>query len=78
MSRREDLLWLLDVTRASIEETDSEKRAPLIGQMRAIVAELDSLADDGVVERNGLIDFQNALAKRRQSDPKLSGGAARK
>lgn len=66
MARLDDLNWLLEIVRSSIEESDPEKRAPLVAQMRAVSAEIDSLSAGDVGERNGLIDFQQELAKRRQ------------
>lgn len=76
MSRLDDLRWLRDVTRESIEVADEEKRAPLIAQMRAVLAELDSIgADAQDAERSGLVDFQAELAKRRQSASSSSGSA---
>lgn len=76
MSRLDDLRWLRDVTRESIEVADEEKRAPLIAQMRAVLAELDLLgADAHDSERSGLVDFQAELAKRRQSASSGSGSA---
>lgn len=70
-NRLSTLRWLYEVTRASIEEAPADKRSPLIGQMRAIAEEIAVLdADNNGVERNGLIDFTEALAERRQSTAK--------
>lgn len=68
MSRVEELTWLRDLTHESIEDAPIDKRAPLIAQHRAILAELEALGVGAVEpERNGLVDFQAELAKRRQS-----------
>jgi hypothetical protein len=77
MSRRTDLEWLLEIARESINDSEPEKRAPLIGQMRAITSELESLGGAESAEKGGLIDFQEALAKRRQSAATASGGTSR-
>ena len=70
-SRLRSLKWALDVTRESIEEADADKRSPLIGQYRALLAEIADLesADEpsGKGEVNGLVILQEELAKRRQS-----------
>lgn len=70
-SRLRSLKWALDVTRESIEEADADKRSPLIGQYRALLAEIADLesADEPLVEGevNGLVILQEELAKRRQS-----------
>lgn len=70
-SRLKSLKWALDVTRESIEEAEADKRSPLIGQYRALLAEIAELegADvpTGKVEVNGLVILQEELAKRRQS-----------
>lgn len=70
--RLDTLRWLYDVTQASIEEAPADKRSPLIGQMRAIAEEIAELESEsgGGGERNGLIDFTEALAERRQSTAK--------
>lgn len=69
MSRLDKLRDLEIVTLESIEEAPVDKRSPLIGQYRAILAEIADLdaGSGGEVETNGLIDFQAALAERRQS-----------
>lgn len=70
MSRLEKLRQLEEIAFESIEAADVDKRSPLIGQLRAILTEIEEIegASPGeVVESNGLIDFQAALAERRQS-----------
>lgn len=70
MDRLGKLRMLEEVTLESINEAPVDKRSPLIGQMRAIlaeIAELEGTRGGEVVESNGLIDFQAALAERRQS-----------
>lgn len=72
-SRQETLEWLYEVTRDSITDAPVDKRSPLIGQLRAITqepAELGAEKPSGEVERNGLIDFQTALAERGKPAPK--------
>lgn len=70
-SRLESLRWAIDVTRDSIEEAEADKRSPLIGQYRALLAEIAELesadvpAEKGRV--SGLVILQEELAKRRQS-----------
>lgn len=69
MSRLEKLLELEELTMEAIVSVDPDKRSPLIGQYRAIlleIAELESGVSE-VVESNGLIDFQAALAERRRA-----------
>lgn len=73
MARLDDLQRLYDLTWESLDEAPADKRSPLIGQMRAILAEIAELEGSGsgeVEETNGLIDFQSALAERRQSATK--------
>lgn len=67
-SRLEKLRELEEITRLSIDEAPVDKRSPLIGQLRAILVEIDELEGPSgeAVESNGLIDFQAEL-KRRQS-----------
>lgn len=65
MARIDDLRVLREITLESIKAADPEKRAPLIGQMRGVLAELADLGDGAGGERTGLIDFQEALAKRK-------------
>lgn len=70
MSRLEKLRDLEEITRESLDEAAADKRSPLIAQMRGILSEIAELEGSGggeVVESNGLIDFQAALAERRQS-----------
>lgn len=70
-SRLEALKWALDVARESIGEAEADKRSPLIGQYRALLAEIAELEDaNAAVEKgkvNGLVILQEELAKRRQS-----------
>jgi hypothetical protein len=59
-----------ELTLESLEEAPVDKRSPLIGQYRAIlaeIAELEGARGGEVVESNGLIDFQAALAERRRA-----------
>lgn len=69
MNRLEKLRDLEELTLGSIELSEPEKRSALIGQYRAILAEIAELdiGSGEEVETNGLIDFQAALAERRQS-----------
>lgn len=69
MSRLEKLRELEVFTLESLEESPVDKRSPLIAQYRAILSEIALLEGDAgeAVESNGLIDFQAALAERRQS-----------
>ena len=67
MSRLSDLEELRSILWDSIEETPPDKRAPLIAQLRGVLTEIAEAGGDAApVERNGLVDFQEALAKRRQ------------
>lgn len=73
MSRLDDLRRLYDLTWDSLADAPADKRSPLIGQMRGIlaeIAELEGSAGGESEETNGLIDFQSALAERRQSTAK--------
>lgn len=69
MGRLEKLRELEVFTLESLEESPVDKRSPLIAQYRAILSEIAALEGDAgeAVESNGLIDFQAALAERRQS-----------
>lgn len=68
MSRLEELDDLRRLLWESIEGTPPDKRAPLSAQLRGVLTEIAELGGDAApVERNGLVDFQEALAKRRQS-----------
>lgn len=72
MSRLDELKWALEVTKQSIGEADADKRSPLIGQYRALLAEVAELEggsaeSDGEGKVNGLVLLQEELAKRRQS-----------
>lgn len=74
MGRLEKLRELEVFTLDSLEESPVDKRSPLIAQYRAILSEIAALEGDAgeAVESNGLIDFQAALAERRQSAAKGS------
>ncbi len=66
-SRRDELLWLLDVVRESIMLAPPEKRAALVMQMRGLLAELGEMGENGDEQDSRLIDFQQALAARRDA-----------
>lgn len=70
MARIDDLRDLRELLWLSIREADAEKRAPLVNQMRGVLSELAELGDGAGGERTGLIDFQEALAERKQSAAK--------
>jgi hypothetical protein len=81
--RREVLEETLAVLRDSLTEAPADKRAPIAAQIRATLADLDSLppvagaAPGGpAAERTGLVDFQQRLAER-QSASKAARPAAR-
>lgn len=69
MDRLEKLRDIEALTLESIDDAPVDKRSPLIAQYRAILSEIAELESgtSEVVESNGLIDFQAALAERRQS-----------
>ena len=70
MSRIEKLRELEELTMEAIVSVDPDKRSPLIGQYRAILLEITEIEGDSsgkVVDSNGLIDFQAALAERRRA-----------
>ena len=72
MARLDELKWAAEVTKESIGEADADKRSPLIGQYRALLAEIAELeGESGVADEkrevNGLVILQEELAKRRQS-----------
>ncbi len=79
MDRLAELEWLLATTRESIEQSDPERRAPLIAQMRALTEDIEAAGGGEArpVERNGLIDFQEALAERKQPAAKGSRRSSR-
>lgn len=64
------LRWLYGVTKAAILGAPDDRKSALIAQLRGISEDIAALGGDSpkAVERNGLIDFQNALAERQQSD----------
>lgn len=73
MSRIEELKDLKKIVWDSISEAPAEKRGPLVAQYRAILQEIEAGSDPQQGEdRSGLIDFQEALDKRRQSAAKNS------
>lgn len=66
---------LLDATLQSIEYAESDKRAPLIREARALISELAGPAV--VVESKGgdsVVNFQDQLARRRSN----ASGAGRR
>ena len=75
VTRREELERLRDVLWSSLESAPVDKRAPLAGQLRQTLRELDELTvgngaavgDEGgeAQEGNGLVDFQSRLAQRQ-------------
>lgn len=70
MSRLDDLKWALGVARDSISEADPDKRSPLIGQYRALLADISEIEGEAPAEKgevNGLVILQEELAKRQQS-----------
>lgn len=71
---------LEELTLESIRAADPDKRSALIGQYRAILAELAELSGDVAasgsdVQRTGLSDFERRLAER-QSGAHASGRSA--
>ena len=63
---------LLDQALASIEGADCDKRAPLIREARALIAEIagpKAVETERVQEVDGVVNFQERLASRR-SKPK--------
>jgi len=78
MARLDDLEELRRLLWESIGETPPDKRAPLAAQLRGVLAEITELGGDAApVERNGLVDFQQALAQRQQSKASGSRSASR-
>lgn len=80
-SRLEKLEWALTITKDSIEQADVDKRSPLIGQYRALLAEIAEIEGPGAEapkEVNGLVILQEELAKRRQSGATPSRSASRR
>lgn len=72
MARIDDLRDLREILWESVKAADPEKRAPLVNQLRGVLSELADLGDSAGGERTGLIDFQQALAERKQSASKSS------
>lgn len=73
--RLESLKWALGVTKSSIGEADPDKRSALIGQYRALLADIAEVEGEKPAEKgqvNGLVVLQEELAKRRQSASKGS------
>ena len=80
-SRLDKLKWALRVTEGSIGQADADKRSPLIGQYRALLAEIAEIEGSGAEspkEVNGLVILQEELAKRRQSGSSASRSAPRR
>lgn len=80
-SRLEKLKWALTITKDSIEQADVDKRSPLIGQYRALLAEIAEIEGPGAEapkEVNGLVILQEELAKRRQSGSASSRSTSRR
>lgn len=78
MSRLDELKWAAGVAKESIEAADPDKRSPLIGQYRVLLAEISELEGDAPVleeKVSGLVVLQEELAKRRQSGSAGSGRA---
>ena len=73
---------LLDQALASIEGADCDKRAPLIREARALIAEIAGPGTPVVkpdeAEVSGVVDFQAKLARRRAKpkdpDRRRTGG----
>lgn len=81
-SRVQKLKWALDITRESIVEADADKRSPLIGQYRALLAEIAAIDGEGQPSKNvgvnGLVILQEELAKRRQSGASATRSTTRR
>lgn len=80
-SRLDKLKWALEITRSSISEADPDKRSPLIGQYRALLADIAEIEGEVPVEKgevNGLVILQEELAKRQQSGSASTRRAARR
>lgn len=70
MSRLDDLRWAAGVARESIVEAEPDKRSALLGQYRALLAEISELEGESAPQEekvSGLVVLQEELAKRRQS-----------
>jgi hypothetical protein len=61
--RRERLIALRDLLAESLREVDPEKRAPLAGQYRATLTEIDALA--GAKEADPVDEIAQRRAARR-------------
>lgn len=78
-NRLDELDSLFETATASLAEVEPDKRAPLLREARAILAEIDALGGASapkVEEVNGLVDFQKRLAER-QPGADRKGRAAR-
>lgn len=60
MARVDDLRHLREVLMESIAEAAADKRAPLVGQLRAVLSEIDGIDDDAKAG-----DPVDEIAKRR-------------
>lgn len=64
---------LLDLTLASLEYAECDKRAPLIREARALISEISGTSGAAVPESKGeggqVVDFQKRLAKHRAGSP---------
>lgn len=81
-SRLEKLQWALEVTRVSIVEAEADKRSPLIGQYRALLAEIAEIDGEEQPSKNvgvnGLVILQEELAKRQQSGTSTARSTTRR
>lgn len=65
---------LLDLTLASLEHAEFDKRAPLIREARALISEISGTSGAAVPESvkgegGQVVDFQQRLAKHRAGSP---------
>lgn len=65
---------LLDLTLASLEYAEFDKRAPLIREARALISEISGTSGAAVPESvkgegSQVVDFQQRLAKHRAGSP---------
>lgn len=64
-SRLEALREAADLAWSSAKEAPADRRAPLLAQYRALLAEIDELGGSGAgEERTGLSEFERRLAER--------------
>lgn len=76
MSRLDELRWLVDTLRASIEDADAEKRGPLANQYRLALSEIETIENQAGKASDPVDEVSARRSARRagsSSDSRRSG-----